>query len=57
MRDEDGPRISKAVYERLLSQTELKLDDIPYALDEAVQALRASGAPPSRWATFIHMGA
>jgi hypothetical protein len=57
MNDADGPFIAKRVCQELLAHDALMLDDIPYALDAAVQALRETGASPSRWATFIHMGA
>jgi hypothetical protein len=57
MGDKDGPFVAKEVYAELLQEPTLKPDDIPYALDAAVRKLRATGVPPSRWATFIHMGA
>ena len=57
MGDTDGPKIAESVYNELLSKDILELDDIPYALDLAVERLRATGAPPARWATFIHIGA
>jgi hypothetical protein len=57
MHDEDGPEIASGVYGELLSKDVLDLTEIPYALDAAVEQLRQNGAPPSRWATFIHMGA
>jgi hypothetical protein len=57
MGDLDGPFIAKEVYGELLRKPVLELDDIPYAVDAAVHQLRATGVPPSRWATFIHMGA
>jgi hypothetical protein len=56
MHDQDGPKIARRVYEALFLKNEVDLDDIPYALDEAIEALRASGAPASRWALFMHMG-
>jgi hypothetical protein len=56
MHDQDGPEIARRVYEALFLRDEVDLDDIPFALDEAVQALRASGVPASRWAPFMHMG-
>jgi hypothetical protein len=57
MHDQDGPVVAKKVYDELLQSDSLELGDIPYALDAAVRELRARGAPPTRWATFIHMGA
>jgi CHAT domain-containing protein len=56
MHDEDGPKVARRVYEALFERDSLDLDDIPYALDEAVQALRHAGVPASRWALFMHMG-
>jgi hypothetical protein len=56
MHDEDGPKVAQHVYKWLFEQEQLKLDDIPYALDDAVQMLRNSGVQASRWALFIHMG-
>jgi hypothetical protein len=57
MRDEDGPVVSKAFYEKLFEADTITADAIPYALDHAVRKLRESGAPVERWATFIHVGA
>jgi hypothetical protein len=57
MRDEDGPVISKAFYEKLLEGEIIDADAIPYALDHAVRRLRESGASIERWASFIHVGA
>jgi hypothetical protein len=57
MYDQDGPEVAATVYKELSSKDKLELDDIPYALDAAVQRLKSGGAPPSRWATFLHMGA
>jgi hypothetical protein len=56
MDDSDGPRIAQWVYENLLKKETIDLDDIAYALDDAVRKLRETGAPPGRWATFMHMG-
>jgi hypothetical protein len=56
MSDEDGPQLARRVYEVLFEQDQLDLDDIPYALDAAVQALRCAGVPARRWALFMHMG-
>jgi hypothetical protein len=57
MNDQDGPFIAKHFYKKLFEYATIDVDRIPYALDYAVQALRKTGAPPERWATFIHMGA
>jgi hypothetical protein len=57
MRDEDGPVISKAFYEKLFEADTITADAISRALDHAVRKLRESGAPVGRWATFIHVGA
>jgi hypothetical protein len=57
MHDEDGPGIAKSVYAELFRKETFDLDTIPYALDAAVRGLREGGALPSRWATFVHIGA
>jgi hypothetical protein len=57
MHDHDGPRVAQCFYEALFKKEVIELDDIPYALDEAIQKLREDGASPMRWATFMHMGA
>ena len=57
MKDEDGPTISRMVYKELMKKDYLDLDIIPYALNDAVQKLRRMGAPPARWAPYIHIGA
>lgn len=57
MGDVDGPALARHFYEELFSKDTITLDDVPYALDAAVQHLRSSGVPANRWATFIHMGA
>jgi hypothetical protein len=56
MHDADGPVIARSVYDALFKNAYFDLDDIPYALDEAVEALRKSGVPAARWALFMHMG-
>jgi hypothetical protein len=56
MSDEDGPKVAKGMYERLFEKDRLDLDDIPYALDDAVRTLRESGVPAKRWALYMHMG-
>jgi hypothetical protein len=56
MSDEDGPRLARRFYEVLFEREQIVLDDIPYALDAAVQTLRSAGALARRWALFMHMG-
>jgi hypothetical protein len=56
MNDDDGPNVARRVYERLFREDHLRLDDVPYALDDAVHMLRDAGVPASRWALFVHMG-
>jgi hypothetical protein len=58
MRDSDGPLVVTEIYERLFcSDSEfLDSDEIPYAIDDAVQKLRQAGVAPARWAPFIHIG-
>jgi hypothetical protein len=57
MSDQDGPYVAKRFYEKLFEADTIDANTVPYALDHAVTALRNSGVPPERWATFIHMGA
>jgi hypothetical protein len=57
MCDADGPKVAQQFYDCLFEGEEVDLDDIAYALDEAVQALRRSNVPASRWASFMHIGA
>jgi hypothetical protein len=57
MSDEDGPQVAKHFYSELFRAEKIDADSVPYALDHAIAALRMSGAPPERWATFIHLGA
>ena len=61
MHDKDGPQLAEWVYEYLLRNDTFDLEDVPYALDEAVQRLRKKDPDvpcrPSRWATFVHIGA
>jgi hypothetical protein len=57
MCDEDGPMLARHFYNTLFERDLVDLDDIAYALDEAVHALRRSGVAASRWAPFMHMGA
>jgi hypothetical protein len=57
MNDADGPYMAREFYERLFGNPMIDEDSVPYALDEAVTALRKQGVSTDRWATFIHMGA
>jgi hypothetical protein len=57
MNDRDGPFIAKCFYEKVFESGNIDVDTIAYALDHAVSELRSSGAPPERWATFVHLGA
>jgi hypothetical protein len=59
MSDADGPQMAKIFYEQLFQKDAVNIspDDVPYALDYAASELRNGGAPPERWATFIHLGA
>jgi hypothetical protein len=57
MNDFDGPFIAKRVYERIFRDGKLDLGTVPHALDAAVRELRETGADPSRWATYVHIGA
>jgi hypothetical protein len=57
MYDSDGPQVAQSVYRAILGKEMFQLDDIPYALDDAVQELRKQGVPANRWATFMHIGA
>jgi hypothetical protein len=59
MGDIDGPLVANHVYRELFNGEGDLLDPetIPYALDAAVAALRASGLSPARWACYVHIGA
>jgi hypothetical protein len=57
MNDADGPTIAASFYKKLFETGVMGRDAIPRALDNAVRELRTSGAPPERWATFMHVGA
>jgi hypothetical protein len=57
MNDVDGPFIAKRVYSSVFRDGQLDLAAVPYALDDAVMALRKSGRSASRWATYVHVGA
>jgi hypothetical protein len=55
--DADGPVVAKCFYQQLLAKDTLDDDDVAFALDAAIRDLRVGGAPPERWAPFIHIGA
>jgi CHAT domain-containing protein len=57
MNDVDGPFVAKRVYSNIFEDGRLDLAAVPYALDDAVTALRKSGVSASRWATYVHVGA
>jgi hypothetical protein len=57
MDDFDGPIVAETVYQELLKTDNFDLEAVPYAVDTAVQRLRAAGVPPERWGPYIHMGA
>jgi CHAT domain-containing protein len=57
MDDLDGPFIAERVYRAIFREGKLNLAAVPHALDAAVRELRETGAHPSRWATYVHIGA
>jgi hypothetical protein len=57
MNDIDGPFVALKVYKCLFENEMLDSNAIPYALDDAVKELRLQGVSPSRWATYVHIGA
>jgi hypothetical protein len=56
MSDQDGPNVARWFYEALFEHVQLDLDDVAYALDDAVCKLRHSGVPASRWVSMVHVG-
>jgi hypothetical protein len=59
MRDLEGPQVAEGIYSALFKDRgseHLDPDDVPYALDDAVQKLRLAGLDPSFWATYVHIG-
>ncbi|EIN11163.1 hypothetical protein PUNSTDRAFT_131340 [Punctularia strigosozonata HHB-11173 SS5] len=58
MEDADGPMVARMVYEEIFrgDSEVLNPDDVPYALDAAVQKLREEHPEPSRWALYVHLG-
>jgi hypothetical protein len=57
MNDVDGPDLAQWFYEELMSNKVIDTKAVAYALDGAIQKLRAKTPSPKRWAQFIHMGA
>jgi hypothetical protein len=57
MNDLDGPFIAERIYKDILRDGRLNLEVVPYALDAAIHELRETGVHPSRWATYVHVGA
>jgi hypothetical protein len=57
MNDVDGPDLAQWFYEELMSNEVIDTKAVAYALDGAIQKLRAKTPSPKRWAQFIHMGA
>jgi hypothetical protein len=58
MTDNDGPDMAQWFYGDLLSNEIINADAVAYALDAAVEKLRAKmPRAPTRWAPYIHMGA
>jgi hypothetical protein len=55
--DDDVPMVVEWFYGELLFKEVLDADSIAYALDVAVNKLRATGVAPYQWASFVHMGA
>jgi hypothetical protein len=58
MKDVDGPMIAERVYRDIFAGDSeyIDPDDVPYALDAAVQQLRHNYPDPSRWAPYVHLG-
>jgi hypothetical protein len=56
MSDLDGPKLTRSVYNALLKNETLDLDDIAFALDGAVGELRDAQVSARRWSPFVHMG-
>jgi hypothetical protein len=59
MADADGPIVASSVYDTLFKEETFDLNDVPYALDDAVRLLREQQKEMNaeRWAVFVHMGA
>lgn len=52
----DGPFIAERICSKIFHKGVLDLSAVPFALDQAVQELRETGVPASRWATYVHFG-
>jgi hypothetical protein len=57
MNDLDGPFVAQRIYRDIFRDGYLDLRAVPYALDAAVRDLQETGVHPSRWATYVHIGA
>jgi hypothetical protein len=57
MNDLDGPFVAQRIYRDIFRDGFLDLHAVPYALDAAVRELQETGVHPSRWATYVHIGA
>ncbi|KIM20630.1 hypothetical protein M408DRAFT_81703 [Serendipita vermifera MAFF 305830] len=56
IQDNDAPKVTKIVYERMLKDGVPNRKEAARALHEAVKELRESGADFLSWVPFIHMG-
>ncbi|KIM28572.1 hypothetical protein M408DRAFT_307873 [Serendipita vermifera MAFF 305830] len=56
IQDNDAPKVTKVVYERMLKDGVPNRKEAARALHEAVKELRESGADFLSWVPFIHMG-
>jgi CHAT domain-containing protein len=59
MDDIDGPVVAETLYSALFDgdgDGDIDFDVVPYALDAAVQKLRARSLGVSRWASYVHIG-
>ena len=56
IRDEDAPEIAEHVYGRIFKDGTPNRKEAAYALHEAVNRLRESGAQCTSWVPFIHIG-
>ncbi len=58
MNDYDGPAVAESVYRVLFGAGVdcLAPDDVAFAVHTAMCTLRNKGIPPSRWATYVHIG-
>ncbi|KIM26702.1 hypothetical protein M408DRAFT_312371 [Serendipita vermifera MAFF 305830] len=56
IQDNDAPKVTKAVYERMLKGGIPNRKEAARALHEAVKELRESGSTFTSWVPFIHIG-